>query len=239
MKREPPAPLPPREAYRLWAATYGRETAVSALEDRAVRELTPPLAGKSLLDAGCGTGRRLPSPGPGGPSRVVGVDLVPEMLLAARRDAPRPRGARGTRALPLLAAADARALPFPDASFDVVWCRLVLGHLPRLEPAYRELTRVSRPDAHVVVTDFHPEPARAGQARSFRDAAGHVHAIQHHVHLVADHERAAAAVGLRPAARRDLAIGPEVRRFYEEARMLEQYERHRGVPFVLALAFRR
>jgi malonyl-CoA O-methyltransferase len=30
---------------------------------------------------------------------------------------------------------DARALPAGDGAFDVAWCRLVLGHLPRLDEA--------------------------------------------------------------------------------------------------------
>ncbi|MFW6078218.1 MAG: hypothetical protein ACODAE_01265, partial [Gemmatimonadota bacterium] len=56
------AALPARDAYRLWARTYDEaETAVSALDELAVRRLTPPLDGLTLLDAACGTGRRLPA----------------------------------------------------------------------------------------------------------------------------------------------------------------------------------
>ena len=47
------------EAYRLWAPSYSEETAISFLEDKLVTAMTPPLRGLSLLDAGCGTGRRL------------------------------------------------------------------------------------------------------------------------------------------------------------------------------------
>ena len=80
MKLRPPLDaLPVREAYGVWAARYDDESAVSALEDRTVGALTPSLKGRSLLDAGCGTGRRLPS-GRHGPLRAIGVDLVPEML---------------------------------------------------------------------------------------------------------------------------------------------------------------
>src|SRR6202008_2063867 len=37
-------PLAPRAAYRLWAPGYEAETAISAVDDRLVAALTPPLA---------------------------------------------------------------------------------------------------------------------------------------------------------------------------------------------------
>ena len=91
-------PLPVREAYRLWAETYDYENAITALENEAVTHLTPPIAGRALLDAGCGTGRRLPTTGP---QRAVGIDLVRE-LLTMGRSRPKP---------PTLVSGDIRALP--------------------------------------------------------------------------------------------------------------------------------
>jgi len=173
---------------------------------------------------------RPPLPPPGVARRAVGVDLVPEMLQAGR--ARRPAG-------PPLVAGDVTALPLRDGSFDLVWCRLVAGHLPALDGLYRELARVCRPDGCVVVTDFHPAAARAGHDRTFRDAAGRVRAVEHHVHDPEAHERAAAAAGLALDARLDAAVGPEVRPFYERARALDRYEAHLGLPLVLALRFTR
>ncbi|HVG44643.1 MAG TPA: methyltransferase domain-containing protein, partial [Longimicrobium sp.] len=114
------APLPPRAAYRLWAPGYEEETAISFVDDRLVAALTPPLGGLRLLDAGCGTGRRLRRID--GAALAAGADLTWEMLAAGSSAASGPP--------PLLAAADVRALPFASSSFDVVWCRLVVGHLP-------------------------------------------------------------------------------------------------------------
>jgi malonyl-CoA O-methyltransferase len=275
------APLAPREAYRLWAPVYEGETAVSFLDDLLVAALTPPLHGLRLLDAGCGTGRRL---------RAIrdadlraGADLTWEMLAAgtassgdvnrsidAVRAADRDRAVDSDRvsdqdravdsddasdrdraadsdrsvdrdraALPILAAADVRALPFASAAFDVVWCRLVIGHLPSVDAVYAELARVCRPGGTVIVTDFHPEAARAGHTRAFRDADGRLHHVEHHVHLPEDHQRAASAAGLDLVEVRDGAIGPELRPFYERAGRLDRYEADAGLPIVLALAFRR
>jgi malonyl-CoA O-methyltransferase len=219
-----PATLPPREAYRLWAPVYEGETAVSFMDDRLVAALTPPLAGRRLLDAGCGTGRRLRAID--GAALAVGADLTWEMLAAG--------GAAGR-----LAAADVRALPFASASFDVVWCRLVAGHLPSLDAAYAELGRVCRAGGTVVVTDFHPDAARAGHTRAFRDAGGTLHHVEHHVHLPPDHLRAAAAAGLELAERRDGAIGEELRPFYAAANRLDRHAADAGLAIVLAFAFTR
>ncbi|MFL5539904.1 MAG: class I SAM-dependent methyltransferase [Longimicrobiaceae bacterium] len=222
-------PLPPRAAYRLWAPSYEQETAISAVDDRLVAELTPPLHGVRLLDAGCGTARRLRAAT--GAALAAGADLTWEMLAAGASAADGPT--------PLLAAADVRALPFATAGFDVVWCRLVIGHLPAPAPAYAELARVCAPGGTVVVTDFHPDAARAGHTRSFRDAAGTLHDVEHHVHSVDDHLAAAEAAGLTPAERRDGLIDDALRPFYARAGRLDRFAKDEGLAVVLALSFRR
>ena len=218
--------LPARAAYQLWADSYDTENAVTTLEQSAVLQLTPPLAGLSLLDAACGTGRRLPRLGGNGQVNVVGIDLVFQMLHAhARADA-------------LLAAADVRALPLAERSFDVIWCRLAAGHLPELEQFYAELARVARAGAHIVVTDFHPAAARAGHTRSFRDAQGRLHTVEHFIHDIGTHRKAATAAQLTLVSCLEPAVGPQVRNFYEQAGRLDAYEQQQGLPLVLALALR-
>jgi malonyl-CoA O-methyltransferase len=218
-----------REAYRLWAATYDSETAITVLEDEAVRALTPPLEGRALLDAGCGTGRRLPGVGPAGSRLAVGIDLVPEMLRAGRAGA-------GSRAV---AAADVTRLPFAGGTFEVIWCRLVIGHLPDPAPVYGELSRVARAGGAVIVSDFHPDAAAAGHRRTFRDAAGTLHEIEHFRHTIADHRRVAADAGLTPVRCLEAPVGPTVRSYYERAGQLARYDRDRGLRLVLVLRFTR
>lgn len=222
-------PLAPADAFRLWAPTYERETGLSALEDRAVRELTPELAGRSILDVGCGTGRRLRDALAGGAALAVGVDLVPEML---RRAEPLSRGR------PHLVVADVRALPVPAGRFDVVWCRLTIGFLADAEPPLRQLARAVRPGGCVLVTDLHPDSGGPGRARrTFRDGAGALHSVRHHLHPANDQIRLARAAGLRLERRVDAEVGPEIRRFYEESGALDRYEEDRGTPAALALLF--
>ena len=89
----------------------------------------------------------------------------------------------------------------------MVWCRLVLGHLPDLDAAYAELARVCARGGHVVVTDFHPDAAEAGHRRTFRDGDGVVQEVEHHVHTPREHRRAAARAGLTLVQRFDRVVG--------------------------------
>jgi malonyl-CoA O-methyltransferase len=216
--------LSPSDAYTLWAPSYSAETAISALEFTAVECLGVDVRGRRLLDVGCGVARRLSQARETGTTLAVGVDLTPRMLAESREDE-------------LLAAADVRALPIADGTFDVVWCRLVLGHLPGLDGAYAELARVCARDGHVVVTDFHPDAAADGHRRTFCDESGIVREVEHHVHALRDHRRAAARVGLTLVQRFDRVVGETVRGFYERAGLLDAYEQQRGLAVVLALAF--
>ena len=75
---------------------------------------------------------------------VVGVDLVPELLEAARRHAP----ANAT-----FVEGDAASLPFEDGYFDLAGTRRTLHHMRRPELAIAELARVTARGGHVVVED--------------------------------------------------------------------------------------
>ena len=216
------------EAYRLWAPTYSDETAISFLEDRLVGDMTPPLTGLRLLDVGCGTGRRIRH---AGAATAVGLEPCREMLAAGV-------AADGPLTGIDLVVGDVCDMPLQSGSFDVVWCRLVLGHLPEVGRAYSELARVADAGATVIVSDFHPEAAEAGHRRSFR-VGDELVEIEHYVHQSADHIDAARVAGLVLEDMREGAIGNDVQPFYEHAGRLDSYPGHVGLPVVLALSFRK
>lgn len=209
--------LDARVAYRLWASTYMAETATSFLDELLAREMLVGIPHTHLLDAGCGIGRRISNlPG------AIGLDLSPEMLAAG--------GAQN------VVAGDVREMPFPESCFDMVWCRLVLGHIPDALPAYRELARVCVPGGYLFVTDFHPDAVEAGHKRSFTDESGHVHEIEHYVHQ--DHIGLAQQAGLSLVAQRNGTVGESVRDFYARGIGLKAFQRDWGLKLVVAFLFR-
>lgn len=100
-----------------------------------------------VLDIGCGTGAQARTlahwPGVG---EVVGVDQLEPFLERARElasDIPNVSFQQ----------ADARALPFEDASFDVVVLHTLLTHVPGPEDVLADVYRVLRPGGRVAIYD--------------------------------------------------------------------------------------
>jgi len=98
------------------------------------------------LDLACGTGDITFGLAARG-AAVVGLDLTLRMLQLARAKIPPAPGAA-------FLAGDMMALPFADASFDLVTAGYGLRNVPRLEPAIAEIRRVLRPGGRLLSLDF-------------------------------------------------------------------------------------
>jgi demethylmenaquinone methyltransferase/2-methoxy-6-polyprenyl-1,4-benzoquinol methylase len=117
---------------------------------RAIRlaDLTPR---DRVLDLACGTGD-LMFAAAASARRVVGLDVTVRMLeLALER---RATLAAEVASRCRVAAGDMGALPFPDASFDVVTTGYGLRNVTDLERALAEIRRVLVPGGRLVSLDF-------------------------------------------------------------------------------------
>jgi SAM-dependent methyltransferase len=103
-------------------------------------------AGGKLLDIGCNWGRWCIAASRNG-WNAVGVDPSLEALQAAYRVS------RQLGTTPEFATADGRSLPFPDASFDVVYSYSVLQHFSKEDAraSLSEAARVVRPGGRVLI----------------------------------------------------------------------------------------
>ncbi len=107
-------------------------------------------AGDVVLDVACGTGNAsLPAAATG--ATVTGLDLSPEMLaVAARRAAEAGHGIEWREG-------DAEALPFDDASFDIVLSSFGAMFAPRHQVVADELVRVLRPGGRLAMSNWTPQ----------------------------------------------------------------------------------
>ena len=108
---------------------YYRKLAV-----RTVAELPFDVAGKRVLDLGCGQGFDAAALRDAG-ALVTAMDL--DVSLAGETQG------RGVRAL----AADALRAPFADATFDIVYCSNIVEHVPSVSRLFDEIARLLVPGA--------------------------------------------------------------------------------------------
>ena len=94
--------------------------------------------GERVLEIGCGTGSMWQSVTLPEDCHVTLTDLSAGMLETARRNT-QHLGAE-------YAICDAMALPYADASFDVVIANMMLYHVPDIDRAISELRRVLKPE---------------------------------------------------------------------------------------------
>jgi SAM-dependent methyltransferase len=103
-------------------------------------------AGKDVLEAGCGIGTDAAEFVRAG-ARYHGVDFSPRALELARRR-PELSGVD-------LVAGSVTELPYPDASFDLVYSNGVVHHMPDTSRAISEFHRVLRPGGAAIVMVYH------------------------------------------------------------------------------------
>jgi ubiquinone/menaquinone biosynthesis C-methylase UbiE len=109
-------------------------------------------AGESLLDVGCGPGSvTIPAKLCAGTNGyTAGIDPSPEMIGVARRKAVHKNLEIDFRVGVI------EALPFPEASFDVVTSSLMIHHLPGdlQVRGLAEMYRVLKPGGCLLIADF-------------------------------------------------------------------------------------
>jgi len=159
-------------------------------------------------------------------ARVFGIDACREMVLEAER---KPHLA-GRSAL-----ADVRRIPLRNDAVDLALCSFTIGYLPLPSPVFLELARVS---GQVIVSDLHPDAARAGWTRSFR-VEDQVYELVHYEHSIADLDDCARNAGLVLKWRAEAPLAEPEREIFQRAGKEDAFNQACAVPAVLITAWQK
>ena len=176
-------------AYDRWAVSYDedrngtRDTAASVLRQSHLL-----LAGRAVIEIGCGTGYNTQWLAEQA-SSIVAMDFSEAMLHRARARVPSGR-------VRFINHDIRRTWPVATNSSDVVIAMLVLEHIEDLRLAFEEAFRCLRPGGDLFICELHPDRQLQGRRAEFvNGATGQLEQVTAFVHSVWDYVNAGAGSG--------------------------------------------
>lgn len=213
------------EAYDRWAASYPPEAhnPLMRVEQQAMQTHWPDVTDRCALDLACGTGRYAGLLARAGAREVIAADFSEAMLRQVSVGMP--------------VRANMMRLPFMANAFDVVICGLALGHAPDLCRWMCEIARVLQGGGVLLYSDFHPEAARAGLIRSFKDDFNRSVVLPHRDYGLSEQRDAIERANLTLELVQELRVGVECRESFPGSDAF--YRRWHGLPLVLIVRARK
>ncbi len=161
-----------QDAYDRWSREYdSQENRTRDLDAALLPRLAPPLTGRTVVEAGCGTGKnsqwlvtRC--------RRLVGLDFSAGMLQRARRRVAAPH-------FHLLQCDVTAPWPLPPALAGVVLFNLILEHVADLAPVFHHAFRVLQPGGQLYISEYHPQRLAAGGGATIAGEGGLVFGSYH------------------------------------------------------------
>jgi ubiquinone/menaquinone biosynthesis C-methylase UbiE len=185
-----PEPRNVRAAYASWADSYDtNENRTRDLSAVILRKQELDIAGRDVLEIGCGTGKNTEWLAEHAAS-VIALDLSPEMLAKARL--------RVSRSHVTFIEHDIQsAWPVGDESVNAVIGNLVLEHVSNIRIVFHEAQRVLRPNGTLFLCELHPFRQRLGSQAQFTDEkSGDRLKVEAYAHDVSEYVNGGIEAGL-------------------------------------------
>ncbi len=147
-----------RQVYNQFAATIvpdeiGERAYTLSAQDKEFVQFSEIKEGQRVLEVGSGFGQLSMAFAKSGALEVVGVDVSPAMLERAEYLRLSSGDSEILRRVSYRLG-PAHDLPFPDQSFDIVVCRLLLHHVVKLGRALLEFRRVLKTDGALLIAEL-------------------------------------------------------------------------------------
>jgi len=177
-------------AYNDWAETYDTMPNVTRdLAANALKQSDLKLAGNTIIEVGCGTGRNTEWLANAGAAAILALDFSEKMLKRARTRV-KDRRVRFVQQ-------DLHdPWPVSNSSADVVVVMLVLEHVERLDPIFAEAARALKSGGEIFIVELHPTLQLMGKQARFTNAKrGESTLVTAFLHLTEDYHHAAISSG--------------------------------------------
>ncbi|MDB5144188.1 MAG: methyltransferase protein, partial [Mucilaginibacter sp.] len=231
--RQPVTEKNSAEAYDLWSEDYDLQPGNLMLDLDEI--LFPKLLDKTVIqnktvaDIGCGTGRHWAKIFQMQPSSLTGFDVSEGMLNKLQEKFP---GAHTHKIVnDLLPNVD-------DAFFDTIVSTLTVAHIENIEQALRAWCTVLKPNATIIITDFHPKLLAFGGKRTFRHNNVSL-SVTNFVHSISTIKDVLKENGFRIMAEEEIGIDETVKHYYTQQNALNVYEQFKGFPVIYGIHLKR
>lgn len=176
-------------AYNEWAETYDvNSNQTRDLAAHALRQMNLEVAGRRVVEVGCGTGRNTAWLAEQA-AELVGLDFSPEMLARAKE--------RVKSSNVRFVEHDARA-PWPreSSSAELVVAMLILEHVEQLQAVFAQAARVLTRGGEFFLCELHPmRQLTGGQAQFSNVKTGGRQLVKAFIHDVSEYVNTGLAAG--------------------------------------------
>lgn len=221
------------EAYDLWAENYDSQPGnlMIDLDEVLFTGMLNDLAvtGKQVADIGCGSGRHWAKIFQQQPQALTGFDVSEGMLQKLKEKFPQAN---------VRHIADDLFSDVPDASFDTIVSTLTVAHIENIEAAIKAWSRILKPNAEILITDFHPHILAYGGKRTFKHQQKSI-AVKNFVHPVFSIVEILQGYGFHVSAKNELEIGETMKHYYEAQNALPVYDKYKGFQVIYGIHLKR